>query len=219
MIFPRANRTHRSHRHEINRKIGWAGFSLVFGLLLITLPGPPLVASDSDPKEELMLTDFTSDSPDLGWYTQNDNVMGGRSEGGFEQTPGELIFAGSTNTNGGGFSSIRTQPFKADLSKYEGIQLRVKGDGRRYTWQLQTNARWKGRPISYWADFETLADEWTTVNIPFSSFFPQFRGFKLDGPELDPGQITELGLYIYDKKDGPFELRLTGVNAYSKDAP
>ena len=162
-----------------------------------------------------MVTDFTPDSPDLGWYVQNDNVMGGRSEGGFEQGEGELIFAGSTNTNGGGFSSIRTRPFELDLSNYDGIQLHVKGDGRRYTWQLQTNALWRGRRISYWADFDTTKGEWSKVDIPFSDFFPQFRGYKLDGPELDPAQITEYGVYIYDKKDGPFELHLDSVQGYS----
>ncbi len=166
-----------------------------------------------------MLTDFTPDSPDLGWYVQNDNVMGGRSEGGFEQTSGELIFAGDTNTNGGGFSSIRTQPFELDLSNHDGIRLRVKADGRRYTWQLQTDARWRGRRISYWADFETSAGEWSTIDIPFEKFYPQFRGFELDEPELDSGKITELGLYIYDKLDGPFELRLASIEAYSDNAP
>jgi len=191
----------------------------------MTLPGPPLDASDSDPSNSqekglLLLTDFAADSPDLGWYVQNDNVMGGRSEGGFEtKEQGELIFAGSTNTNGGGFSSIRTQPFTLDLSNYDGIQLRVRGDGRRYTWQLQTTARYRGYPVSYWTDFDTLDGEWSTVNIPFSSFYPQFRGFKLDGPELDPSEIKELGLYIYDKKDGPFELRLDSVEAYSAGTP
>ena len=191
----------------------------------MTLPGSPLDASDADPakdkaKEALMLTDFAADSPDLGWYVQNDNVMGGRSEGGFEtEAQGELIFAGSTNTNGGGFSSIRTQPFQLDISAYDGIQLRVKGDGRRYTWQLQTTALYRGYKVSYWAEFDTLEDEWSTVNIPFTSFYPQFRGFKLDGPELDPSELTELGLYIYDKKDGAFELRLDSVEAYSTGTP
>ena len=193
----------------------------------MTLPGPPPDAANSDPaktqdkgREALMLTDFAADSPDLGWYVQNDNVMGGRSEGGFEtEAQGELIFAGSTNTNGGGFSSIRTQPFELDLANYDGIQLRVKGDGRRYTWQLQTNARYRGYPVSYWAEFDTSDGEWTTVNIPFSKFYPQFRGFKLDGPELDPSEIRELGLYIYDKLDGRFELRLDSVEAYSRDTP
>ena len=204
---------------RINREANFAAFTLIFGLMLMACSTAPVDASDSGPKGELMLTDFTPDSPDLGWYIQNDNVMGGRSEGDFEQQPGELVFAGSTNTNGGGFSSIRTQPFLLDLSGNDGIRLRVKADGRRYTWQLQTNARWQGRRISYWADFDTTAGEWITVDIPFAKFYPQFRGFELDGPELNAGEITELGLYIYDKKDGPFELRLDSVESYSADAP
>jgi hypothetical protein len=57
------------------------------------------------------------------------------------------------------------------------------------------------------------------VNIPFLSFYPQFRGFKLDGPELDPSEIKELGMYIYDKQDGAFELRLDNIEAYSGDTP
>jgi hypothetical protein len=204
---------------RINQKTGLMSVSLVFGLLLMTFPGPPLDASESHPTRELLVTDFTSSSADLGWYVQNDNVMGGRSEGDFKKGQGELIFAGSTNTNGGGFSSILTQPFQLDLSNYDGIQLRVKGDGRRYTWQLQTNARWRGNRISYWADFETRGGEWTTVKVPFSSFRPLFRGFKLDGPKLDPREIREMGLYIYDKQDGRFELHMDSVKAYSAEIP
>lgn len=167
----------------------------------------------------LMITDFTPATNDLGWYVQNDNVMGGRSEGGFDINSGELLFAGSTNTRGGGFSSIRTRPFEAlDLSAYAGIELRLKADGREYTWQLQTNASNRGYRVSYWAEFDTsdsLADgEWETVRIPFSRFYPQFRGFRLDGPPLDPSEIRELGLYIYDKKDGPFRLVLDSVSGY-----
>lgn len=196
---------------------GLISFSLVFGLMLMTFPDPSLEASDPDPNKGLLITDFSPGTADLGWYVQNDNVMGGRSEGDFEKSQGELIFAGSTNTNGGGFSSIRTKPFLLDLSHYAGIRLRVKGDGRRYIWQLQTNALWRGQRISYWSEFETVAGQWNTVRIPFSSFFPQFRGYKLDGPKLDPKQITEMGLYIYDKKDGPFELRLASMHAYPAD--
>lgn len=193
-------------------------YVLIIGFWLIAFPGSSIYASETDSRGELMLTDFTADSPDLGWYVQNDNVMGGRSEGGFTLAYGELIFAGSTNTNGGGFSSIRTQPFKLDLSSYDGMRLRVKGDGRTYIWQLQTNALYRGGRVNYWADFETRASEWITIDIPFARFFPQFRGFKLNGPELDTGQIAEFGLYIYDNQDGPFELHLASVDAYSKDA-
>ena len=179
-------------------------FSLLLGTMLMTSP---------------ILTDFTTNSPDLGWYVLNDTVMGGRSDGDFEQAEGELHFSGRTNTNGGGFSSIRTKLLQLDLSSHAGIQLSVKGDGRRYTWRLTTNALWRGRPVSYWADFETLNGTWSTVNIPFSSFIPKFRGYELDGPALDAGEISGMGLMIYDNQDGQFDLQLASVRAYSADAP
>ncbi len=168
--------------------------------------------------KDLLLTDFVSDDTDLGWFVVNDNVMGGRSDGGFAVQEGELHFSGITNTRGGGFSSIRTVPMQLDLSSYAGIRMRVKGDGRRYTFRLTTDARWWGRPISYWADFDTVDDAWITVDVPFSRFVPQFRGMRLDGPALGLDQVTSLGLMIYDKQDGPFELHLDSVHAYTVTA-
>ena len=164
----------------------------------------------------LSLNSFDTDGPDLGWYVQNDNVMGGKSEGDFYISAGQLIFSGNTNTDGGGFSSIRTKLPKLDLSAYAGIRLKVKADGRRYTWGMQTDARWRGRRVGYWADFDTVAGKVSVIDIPFASFSPQFRGFKLDGPELDVRRISEFALYQYDKTDGPFELHLISVEAYSK---
>ena len=184
----------------------------------MTVSAPPLDASGSDAADDLTIADFAREQAGPAWYVVNDNVMGGRSEGDFVVEQGELRFAGRTNTNGGGFSSIRTRPLELDLSEYEGIRLRVNGDGRRYTWRLTTDARWRGREISYWADFDTRDNAWSTVDIPFSRFIPQYRGMPLNGPVLDPGQITGMGLMIYDKLDGPFEMRLASVLAYSTEA-
>ena len=198
-------------------------FSLFLGLLLMTLTNSASDLSDSDLDSDsdsnrgdtTVLTNFTSTASDLGWYVMNDNVMGGRSEGDFEALQGTLNFTGRTNTNGGGFSSIRTKALQLDLSKYAGIQLHVTGDGRRYTWQLTTPERWRGKQVSYWADFETSNGSSRVVNIPFSHFVPKYRGSQLDGPALDLRQITGMGLMIYDKQDGPFELQLAAVAAYS----
>ncbi len=162
----------------------------------------------------ILLTDFSSGTADFGWYVLNDNVMGGRSEGGFEVEQETLVFTGETNTIGGGFSSIRTRAMELDLSGRTGIRLRVMGDGRRYTWRLATDARWRGRQVSYWARFDTQDGAWATIDIPFSSFTPRFRGYELDGPALDPRRITSMGLMIYDNRDGPFEIRLSSVGAY-----
>ena len=190
---------------------------LVTGFLLMTPNGTPPDAddtADTPAGAERLITDFTNATADLGWYVVNDNVMGGQSEGGFRETSGELLFAGSTNTNGGGFSSIRSGSLALDLSGHAGIRLRVLGDGRRYTWRLTTNARVYGGEVAYWADFDTVDGEWQTVDIPFSSFVPRFRGSVLDGPSLDTGKITGMGLMIYDKRDGPFELRLASIHAW-----
>jgi len=188
------------------------------GLLLMTTPGSPPEAEGSQAAATRMLADFVDDRADPGWYVVNDNVMGGRSEGGFSIEQGELHFAGRTNTFGGGFSSIRTEFVQLDLSQYAGIRLRVKGDGRRYTWRLTTNARWRGSEVGYWADFDTSEGTWSTVDIPFSRFIPRYRGTRLDGPELDPANITGMGLMIYDKLDGPFELHLASVEAFAAQA-
>ncbi len=191
----------------------------VFSFLVLILMTIPTSLASADvlaaPSRDRLLTDFTAATPNLGWYVVNDNVMGGRSRGGFETDAGELLFEGRTNTNGGGFSSIRTRSFRADLSNHEGIRIRVKADGRTYTWRLTTDARYRGRPVSYWADFETRKGEWVDARIPFSRFKPQFRGMKLKGPKLDPKRIRGMGLMIYDKRDGAFELRLDSVHAYS----
>lgn len=176
-------------------------------------------AEDSKLSEStILLNAFSESGPDLQWFVQNDTVMGGRSEGGFRIVDDRLVFSGITNTNGGGFSSIRSRRFAKDLSAYSGIKVNVKADGRKYTWSIQTDATWRGRRVSYWADFNTTANtgEIEEITIPFTKFYPQFRGFKLDGPELNKNQITEFALYQYDKTDGPFELELFSVEAYAE---
>ena len=73
-----------------------------------------------------MIFDFTGDKLQERWVTVNDNVMGGCSKGGFSLKKGKLIFSGATNTNGGGFSSIRTKQADLDLDDKEGVIIRYK---------------------------------------------------------------------------------------------
>ncbi|MDH3439338.1 MAG: CIA30 family protein [Gammaproteobacteria bacterium] len=202
------------------RPIGATLFNLLLtGVLLMAISCSTSEADEADRQEDLVITDFTSETTDLGWYVVNDNVMGGRSDGGFETSREGLRFTGRTNTNGGGFSSIRTRAVEMNLSQFMGIRLLVQGDGRRYTWRLTTDARWRGRPVSYWADFETRDGTWSAVDIPYSSFVPRVSGYQLEGPALDPGKITGMGLMIYDEQDGPFDIRLASVRAYATDDP
>lgn len=184
--------------------------------LLVTLMIVGVLIGTSSAKEgsRQLVIDFTSKHAGELWRVLNDNVMGGRSKGGFEMGESTLYFSGRTNTNGGGFSSIRTVPIELDLSGSENIKLRVKGDGRRYIFTMQTTARatWFFR-VNYWHTFETKADEWTEVTLPLEDFYPTHHGRRLRGPRLDTSDIRGLGLMIYDKQDGPFALEVDWITS------
>ena len=156
-----------------------------------------------------VLTAFDDETPDLDWRVVNDNVMGGRSQGGFRIVDGVLVFSGSTNTNGGGFSSIPSAGRPAVPGDATAVRLRLRGDGRRYIVRLENTDG-----VAFWADFQTCSKgEWETVSVPFTRFVPRFRGRRLVGPVLAPAQIAGIGLMIYDGEDGPFRLEVDRIEA------
>jgi hypothetical protein len=184
----------------------------------MTVAGQDGGAAESGMGELRMITDFTPATYDLGWRVVNDNVMGSGSSGDFRIERGALRFAGFTNTNEGGFTYVRTHRMRLNLSEYDGVRLQAKADGRRYTWRITTSTRWRGEEISYWADFEARGETMNVIDIPFSAFVAKYRGFELGLPALDPSLITEMGLMIYDRKNGAFEFVLSSVEAYSTRA-
>jgi len=186
------------------------GIVLTFsGLILMTA-----LYSTASAGPAKLVTDFRQDPGSLEWFVVNDDVMGGRSSGGFELGDGSLAFSGSINTRGGGFSSIRSRGPRMDLSDFSGIRLRVRGDGRRYAWQLRTDATYRGRELGFWSEFETTAGQWLEIDLPFSAFVPKFRGNELDLAPPNPASIRGMGLMIADGRDGPFTISLDSVRAY-----
>jgi uncharacterized surface protein with fasciclin (FAS1) repeats len=165
------------------------------------------------PASERILTAFDG-KDSLRWQTVNDGVMGGRSRGDSSRTRDEtLLFAGEISLqNNGGFSSIRTRPQDLQLGGYDGLAIRVRGDGRTYKLALRTSrtSRW----IAYWADFATTKGAWTSVRLPFSKWVPTTFGRKLPGPKLRPSSINSVGFMLYDKKAGPFSLEVDSIAAF-----
>ncbi len=165
----------------------------------------------------LVLADFDKEGVADGWETVNDSVMGGRSKGGPSFEKGILTFSGATNTNGGGFSSIRTEPGRFDLSGKSGLLIRARGDGRTYKVELRTDISMGNWTVPFRADFETVKGEWREFFVPLKSFTPTLFGQKLPtSPTLDPTKVSSLGFMIYDKKDGAFSLEVDWVKAIVK---
>jgi hypothetical protein len=187
------------------------------GLLMTSLLA---TGSGAGTDDSLLLADFPASMQDLKWRVVNDDVMGGRSEGGLALEEDSLVFTGTTNTDGGGFSSIRSETRRFDLGPYDGVRLRVRGGGRTYTFRLTTwDTRAERFRPSYWAEFDTRGNEWEVVEVPFRGFRPRWRGRWLEGPELNPGAVDSLGLMIYDGRDGPFRLEVDWIRAYRKPRP
>ena len=165
----------------------------------------------------MVLADFDGEKVAEGWKTVNDNVMGGRSKGGPSFSDGVLTFSGATNTNGGGFSSIRTQPGQFDLSGKDGLLIRARGDGRTYKAELRTDIKMRSWELPFRADFTTVKGEWREFFVPLDSFKPTFFGQKLPvAPALDPAKVSSMGFMIYDKKDGAFSLEVDWVKAVAQ---
>jgi hypothetical protein len=175
---------------------------------------PADTETDGGAQKAAVVHDFVSAGAASQWMTVNDNVMGGRSKGGFEVKKGKLIFAGSTNTDGGGFSSIRTRPGKLGLEGKQGVIIRFKGDGRTYKFDVRMGRN----SVAHRADFKTVKNpgDWQTVKIAFDDLVPTWRGRRLPKllNRLDKSKIQSLGFMIYDKKDGPFELKVDWIRSY-----
>ncbi|KAL3643540.1 hypothetical protein CASFOL_014355 [Castilleja foliolosa] len=172
-------------------------------------------------------------SREISWGALDDVVMGGVSESTFLIDPngGENarptgIFRGVVSTaNNGGFTSARTKNFTIpeDLSAYDGLELRVKGDGRRYKLIIRTSRDWD--TIGYTTAFDTVKDQWQSIRLPFSSLRPIFRARTVvDAPPFNPSEIISLQLmfskFEYDGKlnptfvEGSFQLPVPSIRAY-----
>lgn len=173
---------------------------------------------------------------DLAWGALDDVVMGGVSEstfiidttGGEKGGPAGLFKGVVSTTNNGGFTSIRTKNFSVpeDLSSYDGLELRLKGDGRRYKLIVRTSRDWD--TVGYTASFDTTEGQWQSIRLPFSSFVPVFRARTVsDAPPFDLRSIVSLQLmfskFEYDGKlnptfvEGPFQLPVSSIRTFIKD--
>ncbi|MBE0652953.1 MAG: CIA30 family protein [Bacteroidales bacterium] len=161
--------------------------------------------------------EFNSGEEVPEWLIINDGVMGGVSSSDIEFVPaGYLLFTGNVSMeNNGGFASFRSQSVMFDLSEYDGLKIRVKGDGKKYSFRLRTNSSIDG--VAYAADFQTLSDQWQEITIPFNDFTPRFRGrIIMNAEELNKSYITQVGFLISDRQQGAFRLEIDWIKAFSR---
>lgn len=159
------------------------------------------------------------------WGALDDVVMGGVSQSSVQLCPEGMQFSGVVSTeNSGGFASVRSRNFEPplNLSAYSGIELAVRGDGQRYKFFLRDGNAWDS--VAYAHSFDTTADAWVTVRIPFDQMQPVLRARVVERPPLNAGRIYSLQFMLskfeYDRAlnphfvPGPFQLLIQTVRVY-----
>ena len=166
--------------------------------------------------EQTLITNFTNFAGQK-WRVINDSVMGGVSDSRMQiNDTGNGVFIGSVSLeNNGGFASVK-HTGRLNLSGYSGMMIRVLGDGNRYSFRFRTGADGQPHNWVYESRFETRAEDWLEIYLPFSGFIPVHRGRKLtDIPPPDLSSILEYGFLISDKQEGPFRLEIDWIQAIS----
>ncbi len=179
-----------------------------------------------------MLFDFAQPANDIPeiWGALDDVVMGGVSQSGFRLGQSVAEFSGIVSTaNSGGFASVRTRNLAPalNLSEFDGIELRLKGDGQRYKFMLRSETRWDG--VAYCRSFDTVADQWITVRIPFTELVPVFRARTIANSPFDASSVCALQLMLskfeYDGalnphfQAGAFRLQVQSIQVYRQAPP
>ena len=159
------------------------------------------------------LTDFDADDANRRWSVVDDDVMGGRSLGRLSFEAGTLIFEGATNTDGGGFSSVRLPLEPRALSPWNSIELRARPDDRVYMVTFDDDRPVGDRRVSHRAPIEFhTPGEWQTVSVPFDELFGAAFGRRIADLPFRKHLATRMGVLIGDRVDGPFRLEIDWID-------
>ena len=157
------------------------------------------------------LFEFSGNQALSKWQIVNDGVMGGRSSSRVELAPeGEMKFSGVLSlANNGGFASTRSRGSSLGLKRGDTIVLRVKGDGRKYTFNAYVPRR--RMAFSYRVEFKTKKDQWIDVRIPLDQLVATSFGRVVRGARLDPTEVNSVGILLGDKQPGSFQILVKSI--------
>jgi hypothetical protein len=169
---------------------------------------PPLVV---EPDECVIIDNFAGGVPKLQWYTVNDGVMGGLSQGSASLAENRLVHSGVLNTNGGGFSYVGARLPTDIFSGYSRLQVRLNTLGRPYAVNFG-DAR--NRRISHQAPIPLgPGNAWQEVFIEFDQTVPTIFSRRVNSAPFDASAIEELNFILADGINGPFKMEIDWIKA------
>lgn len=108
-------------------------FLIIMKIILIFFLISSMITGQQNKNPETLLNAALTKTENR-WRIVNDGVMGGLSSSKVNVQDDKVIFSGTVSLeNNGGFASLRSPVREYDFSKYSGVELRIKGDGKRYS--------------------------------------------------------------------------------------
>ncbi|KNC82208.1 hypothetical protein SARC_05506 [Sphaeroforma arctica JP610] len=175
-------------------------------------------------------------STDLSkWVVTSDASMGGFSKAEKVLSAREsVLFRGTLSTavpatmKNSGYCALRSKPladkselFKIrgnhDLSDFDSLEIRLRGDGRAYAVNIQTDGI-QEQDLYQTFLYTKGGPDWETVRLPLRDFALTFRGFMQNHQVvLNASNVRTIGFLLADRLDGPFNLEIDYINATSWD--
>ncbi|APG65499.1 CIA30 family protein [Tenacibaculum todarodis] len=158
---------------------------------------------------EIMVFNFNKNADINKWLITNDDVMGGLSTSKMTlNTEGNGVFSGTVSLdNNGGFAMTRLPVDLMIDDKKSKIVIKLKGDGKMYQFRIKSS---KNQRYWYIQTFQTTTS-WQTIELPLNSFFPSFRGNKLNKDNFSSNTIKEIAILVGNKKNEAFKLEIEKI--------
>ena len=101
--------------------------------LITIILGALIMSNPPQQTEETVLLNATDMKTEKQWRIVNDGVMGGLSSSNVTINEADkIVFKGTVSLdNNGGFASLRSPVKNYNFEKFSGIELRMKGNGKR----------------------------------------------------------------------------------------
>ncbi|EDO40199.1 predicted protein [Nematostella vectensis] len=175
-----------------------------------------------------MLWDFKKKETMDKWVTITDKQFGGLSTAEFVPSKsGKAVFRGNLSTKlpkeseakHTGVCAVRSQPqvdwkgrvVPYDTSEYDGIQMRIRGDGRTYALNIQPDSV-RSDDLHQAFMYTRGGPYWETIRMPFSKFILTNSGYLQDH-QMDIPRMRTFGITLADNNDGPFSLEIDYIKA------
>jgi NADH dehydrogenase [ubiquinone] 1 alpha subcomplex assembly factor 1 len=173
---------------------------------------PSMVAcmcSGFSSQPDVKVFDFREPLSVEDWVVEDDGVMGGKSRGKFTWSPeGYAVFSGRVSLeNNGGFSSVQKFFEPMNVSAFQSVVIRLRGDGKDYRFivEAEENAR-----HYYSVEFSTNG-RWQEVEIPFADLYAVRRGDRLDLPNFSGRTLAQIRFMIANGREEDFRLEIAEI--------